>query len=111
MRRQLFALLALPLALSLGVRALPAPVQTPAPVAFTNVTVVPMTANRTDPGQTVVTSGGRITAVGPSASTPVPAGAVTVDGKGKFLMPGLSEMHGHIPQVSERAWAEDTLFL
>ena len=110
MRRHLLAILALPLALSLGVRA-GSIAQTPPPVAFTNVTVVPMTANRTDPGQTVITSGGRITAVGPTASTPVPAGAVTVDGKGKFLMPGLSEMHGHIPQVSDRAWAEDTLFL
>jgi imidazolonepropionase-like amidohydrolase len=60
---------------------------------------------------TVVTSGGRITAVGPTKTASVPAGAVTVDGRGKFLMPGLSELHGHIPGLSDRAYVEDVLFL
>jgi imidazolonepropionase-like amidohydrolase len=109
MRRLLIAVLVLALVAALAAGGLAA--QSPASIVFANVTVVPMTGNRTDPGMTVVTTGGRITAVGPAKSTPAPAGAVTVDGTGKFLMPGLSEMHGHVPPVSDRVWAEETLFL
>ena len=44
---------------------------------------------------TVVISGNKITAVGP-ASTPVPAGATRIDVKGKTLLPGLINAHGHV---------------
>jgi imidazolonepropionase-like amidohydrolase len=44
---------------------------------------------------TVVMAGGKITAVGP-ASTPVPAGATRIDVKGKTLLPGLVNAHGHV---------------
>ena len=44
---------------------------------------------------TVVISANKITAVGP-ASTPVPAGATRVDVKGKTLLPGLINAHGHV---------------
>ena len=44
---------------------------------------------------TVVISGGKITAVGP-ASTAVPAGATRIDVKGKTLLPGLVNAHGHV---------------
>ena len=43
----------------------------------------------------VVISGGKITAVGP-ATTPVPAGATRVDLKGKTILPGLVNAHGHV---------------
>ena len=46
-------------------------------------------------GGTVVITGGKITAVGP-ASTPVPAGATRIDVKGKTLLPGLVNAHGHV---------------
>lgn len=65
--------------------------------AFTEVTVLPMDGDRHLMGQTVVVQGGRITAMGPSASVRVPAGATRIDGRGKFLMPGLAEMHAHVP--------------
>lgn len=45
---------------------------------------------------TVVIDAGKIVAAGPSASTPVPAGATRVDVKGKTLMPGLINAHGHV---------------
>ncbi|NPC83450.1 amidohydrolase family protein [Pyxidicoccus fallax] len=48
--------------------------------------------------QTVLVDGERIVAVGPSASTPVPEGAVRVDGRGRWLMPGLADMHLHLQQ-------------
>lgn len=79
-------------------------------VAFVDVSVVPMDAERVLGGHTVIVEGDRITAVGPVADTPVPAGATRVDGAGHYLMPGLAEMHGHIPG-NDRQYAEDVLFL
>ena len=66
-------------------------------VAFVDVTVIPMDRERTLPAHTVVVRGDRIVAVGPSGRTPVPPGARRVAGTGKFLMPGLAEMHAHVP--------------
>jgi imidazolonepropionase-like amidohydrolase len=80
--------------------------------AFVDVAVLPMDAEEVLLDQTVVVEGGRIVAVGPAASTPVPDGAVRIDGRGKFLMPGLAEMHGHIPPPDAPAeHVESVLFL
>jgi hypothetical protein len=65
--------------------------------AFVDVTVIPMDRDRVLDRHTVVVRDGRIAAIGPVASTRVPTGAIRVDGRGKFLMPGLAEMHAHIP--------------
>ena len=73
------------------------PQESPAVVAFENVTVIPLDRDRTLEGQTVVVEGRRITAMGSSGSVSVPEGALRIDGSGKFLIPGLAEMHGHIP--------------
>jgi hypothetical protein len=79
---------------------------------FENVTVIPMDSERSLPGHTVLVQGDRIVAVGPSASVAVPGGARRVDGRGKYLTPGLAEMHGHVPPPSAPAQAtEDVLFL
>jgi imidazolonepropionase-like amidohydrolase len=45
---------------------------------------------------TVVLDGARIVAAGPAATIAVPAGATRVDVKGKTLMPGLVNAHGHV---------------
>jgi imidazolonepropionase-like amidohydrolase len=66
-------------------------------VAFTNVTVIPMDRERTLADQTVIVRDGRIATIGPSSSTQVPNGVRAVDARGKFLMPGLAEMHAHVP--------------
>ena len=66
-------------------------------VAFTNVNVVPMDSERVLEDQTVLVEQGRIRRVGSAAEVRVPAGVTTVDGSGKYLMPGLAEMHGHMP--------------
>jgi imidazolonepropionase-like amidohydrolase len=47
---------------------------------------------------TVVIDGTRIQAVGPSSSTPVPRGAKVIDGKGKWVVPGLVDAHVHFFQ-------------
>ena len=81
-------------------------------VAFTNVSIVPMDSNRILPDHTVIVSADRIMVVGPTATTPVPDGALRVDGRGKFLMPGLAEMHGHIPPpTAPKDFTNDVLFL
>ena len=65
------------------------------PVAIVDVTVVPMDREQLLPHQIVLVAGGRITQVGPSASIKLPRGGVKIDGRGKFLMPGLADMHVH----------------
>ncbi len=47
----------------------------------------------------VLIDDGRITAVGPAASTPIPAGASVVDWSDRFVMPGLVDAHSHISIV------------
>jgi imidazolonepropionase-like amidohydrolase len=80
-------------------------------IAFVNVNVVPMDRDQVVADQTVIVQSGKITTVGPSASTNVPANALRVDGRGKFLMPGLAEMHGHIPGPTNAFSPENVLFL
>ena len=82
--------------------------------AFTGVTVIPMDRERVIPDQTVVVRDGRIASVGPASSTVVPADAIRIDGRGKFLMPGLAEMHAHVlgPQAaSSEELNRDIMFL
>lgn len=69
----------------------------PGAVAFTNVTVIPLDRERTLPDFTVVVRGERIVAMGRSSETQVPPEATRIDGRGKFLLPGMAEMHAHIP--------------
>ncbi|MDZ4257720.1 MAG: amidohydrolase family protein [Gemmatimonadales bacterium] len=65
-------------------------------VALTNVLLIDGTGGAARPGQTVVIRDGRIAAVGPTASTPAPAGARTIDLTGHTLIPGLIGMHNHL---------------
>ena len=65
------------------------------PVAFTHATVIDGRSAAPRVEQTVVVSGTRITAAGPSASVSVPSGARVVNATGKFLIPGLWDMHVH----------------
>lgn len=65
---------------------------------FQNVNVIPMTNDKVLKGQTVVVKDDRIDYVG-TAKFKFPEGAKVVDGTGKYLVPGLAEMHGHIPPL------------
>ncbi len=65
-------------------------------VAFVDVNVVPMDAEHLLAHQTVVVRGERIVALGPVDSTRVPRDAVRVEGQGRYLMPGLADMHLHL---------------
>lgn len=65
-------------------------------IAFTNVNVVPFDRERILAAQTVIIRDGRIAEIGPAEKTKAPAGALQIDGRGKYLMPGLADMHVHL---------------
>jgi imidazolonepropionase-like amidohydrolase len=69
-------------------------------LAITGVTVIDATGAPARPGITVVVTGDRITAVGKSGDVRVPQGARVVDGNGRYLIPGLWDMHVHIVSPS-----------
>ena len=74
----------------------PAAAQNPdTPTAITDVTVIDVTRGASVAGQTVVIHGDRIVAVGASSRVTPPAGAQVLDGRGKFLIPGLWDFHVH----------------
>lgn len=64
-------------------------------LALTNVTIVDVEAGGVLPGQTVVIDGSRITWTGPAAEARIPAGARVVDATGRYVIPGLWDMHVH----------------
>ncbi len=69
-----------------------APVRARAQLAFTHVTVIDVATGQTVPGMTVVVNGARIAAV---SDQPPPRGVRVIDAAGKFLIPGLWDMHVH----------------
>ncbi len=84
------------LALSLLSRP-PAPADTAPPaVLLTGVTVIPATDAAPQPGMNVLVAGGRIRAISRTPVAGVPAGTRRVDARGKFLIPGLWDMHMHL---------------
>lgn len=70
-------------------------------VAFVNVNVIPMDRERVIENQTVIVRDGRITEIGAANKVKVPEGALRVEGRGKYLMPGIAEMHGHLPHPNQ----------
>lgn len=87
---------------------------------FQNVNVIPMnsTSETVLMNQTVVVSEDRIIEIGENIE--IPANATLIDGSGKYLIPGLAEMHGHLPPNNPSAnapsyfnqeYVESTLFL
>jgi imidazolonepropionase-like amidohydrolase len=73
-------------------------------LAITGVTVIDCTGAAAKPNSTVVVTGGVISAVGPSETVKIPAGARAIEAKGKFLIPGLWDMHGHLTDATEDAF-------
>ncbi len=67
----------------------------PTPLVLTHVTLIDMTSEAAKPDMTVIISGNRIQQVGKSHSTPIPKDAQVVDANGRFMIPGLWDMHIH----------------
>ncbi|MBI4420294.1 MAG: amidohydrolase family protein [Gemmatimonadetes bacterium] len=64
-------------------------------VALTHVRVIDGTGAAPQEDQTVLIDNGRIRAVGPAATVPVPAAARVMELRGKTVIPGLFGMHNH----------------
>ena len=79
--------------------------------AFRNVSVIPMDSERVLAAQTVVVRGERIESVGAAGTVQIPPGARVIDGAGRYLVPGLAEMHAHVPQGGDERYVEEVLFL
>ena len=69
------------------------------PLAITDVTVIDGTGDAARPRMTVVISGGKIIAVDSMSRAIVPSQAHVIDGRGKFLIPGLWDMHVHLAKA------------
>ncbi len=91
------------------------PAISPSATVITNVNVVDVRNGQVDAGQYVVIDSGKITQFLNNVDN-LPEGVNTIDGSGKFLMPGLAEMHAHIPSPEQEEtygeqYIENTLFL
>ncbi len=79
-------------------------------VVFTNVNVISMESESPLMNQTVVIEQDKIFNIAPGAK--YPGSAQVINGSGKYLLPGLAEMHAHIPTPQQgNELIEETLFL
>jgi imidazolonepropionase-like amidohydrolase len=68
--------------------------------AFVNVNVITMNDDSVIPAQTVIISGDRIVSIGNVEVTVLPDDAEIIDGTDRYLLPGLTEMHGHVTSTT-----------
>ena len=64
-------------------------------IVFRNVSIVPMDSERVLLNRTVVVKRGKITAIDEAGKSTIPSNPVVIDGSGKYLLPGLADMHVH----------------
>ncbi|HST57793.1 MAG TPA: hypothetical protein VLK84_03825, partial [Longimicrobium sp.] len=64
-------------------------------LALTHVTIVDVDSGGLRADHTVLMDGNRITWTGPAAQARIPAGARVVDAPGRYVIPGLWDMHVH----------------
>jgi hypothetical protein len=80
-------------------------------IVFTSVNVIPMDRETVLKDQTVVVKSGRITALGENSKVKYSKNALIVNAKGKYLTPGWSEMHAHVPAVDDLVPMKEVLML
>jgi imidazolonepropionase-like amidohydrolase len=80
-------------------------------IVFTGVNVIPMDKEQVLINQDVVVKSGKVVAMGPSSKVKYSKGATIVDARGKYLMPGLAEMHAHVPPIDDIQPMKDVLTL
>jgi cytosine/adenosine deaminase-related metal-dependent hydrolase len=80
-------------------------------IAFVGVDVLPMDRDALLRDRTVIVRDGRIATIAPAAEVDLAPGTFRIDGTGKVLVPGLTEMHGHVPGPDDPQYAQDVLFL
>lgn len=85
-------------------------------IVFDQVHVLPMDSERVLRNQRVLVQGDRIIALAPADELAIPDGAKRIAGEGRYLLPGLAEMHGHVPPTVDFSgmparYLDDVLFL
>lgn len=75
----------------------------PSSIVITDVTVIDVIGGSSRPGLTVLVRGDRIDRV--AAKVDIPRNATRIDGRGKFLIPGLWDMHSH-HQATGADWVD-----
>jgi imidazolonepropionase-like amidohydrolase len=72
--------------------------QAPAVRVLTNFTLIDGRGGPAAPNSALIITDGRISYIGPAAQMKAPAGAVTENFAGRFVMPGLINLHGHVAE-------------
>jgi imidazolonepropionase-like amidohydrolase len=80
-------------------------------VVFKSVNVVPMDRETVLENQTVVIKNGKIDQIGSGNKVKYRKNAIVVDGQGRYLMPGIAEMHAHVPPIDDINPMKDVLAL
>lgn len=80
-------------------------------IVFRSVNVIPMDLERIMERQDVVIRNGVITAMGNTGKVNYGRDAFIIEANGKYLMPGLAEMHAHVPPVNDIEPMKEVLLL
>jgi imidazolonepropionase-like amidohydrolase len=84
--------------------------QNPKPIVIDHVAVIDVTGGPALADRVVLISGDKISAIAKSGSIETPKGAQIVNANGKFLIPGLWDMHTHVAGINAKpSWAKETL--
>lgn len=80
-------------------------------IVFKSVNVVPMDKEQVLENQDVVVKDGKILAIGKSGKVKYATTAQIIEAKGKYLIPGLAEMHAHVPPIDDMEPMKEVLRL
>jgi imidazolonepropionase-like amidohydrolase len=80
-------------------------------IVLKSVNVIPMDEEKVLSDQTVVIRDGKIVYVGNAKDAKYAKSALLVDAKGKYLIPGLAEMHAHVPPIDDIEPMKEVLLL
>lgn len=80
-------------------------------IVFHQVNVIPMDRERVLTNQDVVVKNGKITAISNASQARYGKDALIVEATGKYLIPGLAEMHAHVPPVDDLEPMKEVLTL
>lgn len=81
------------------------------PVVIRHITVVEVATGALRPDMSVVIRAGRIAGIGTDAQTPIPPAEEVFDGRGKYVIPGLWDMHVRLSWTTGRGAGEAVRWL
>jgi hypothetical protein len=70
-------------------------------IVLKSVNVIPMDTERVLQNQTVIIQNGKIKTIGDASKIKINKDALVIEAKGKYLIPGLAEMHAHVPPIDD----------